>query len=558
MRVRSSGIAYVGLSVLLLSGMITSTTAAGTSTPLKSEEAYAQSAPKIAEPAPVMLALASETGLTSETINERRDISLDFHAADINDVLKALSLQAGKNIVTGTDVKGQVTVSLNRVSFREALDMITKLSGYNYALVSDDTYIIGSGASISVASGAGPSELTGTVPIVYSDPDQLGKMLETQVPGVKFSVAGGKSDQPGPKVIVFSGPKDLVDAAKSLIEQVEASMAASTLKAYQGRIVEVYRLKYANSTTMIAALQPLLPTVSVVPGPTQGFTDTVPGGVTFVAAAAGNGNSANQTKEETRVIILSGIAEDVAKAKQIIETLDVRPKQVMIETKVTDITIGDQKRLGLSWSWNNVSFAEGEKTNGGGNGTFVRLPAAIDAQLDAMFKDNNAKLLANPTIAALEGKPATIFIGDEIKYIINIQETLTGVTFQTETASVGVTLRVVARPDSDGYITLALHPEVSTVSDWLTIGTGTGGNNSKTAIALPQIARRFTDHIVRVKNGESIVIGGLIRDEELNNLTKVPLLGDLPFFGGLFRHREKTKSHSDICIFIKATVMPDL
>lgn len=554
MRVRSSGIACLGLSILL-AGLITSTAAADIATPLRSEASYTASDPRIAEP--VLIAMATDNNVVRTSETERKDICLDFHAADICDVLKALSVQAGKNIVTGTDVKGQVTVGLNRVSFTEALDMITKLSGYRYAIAGDDTYVVGSVPGVSVAIGSGPSEETGTVGLIYSDPEQISKMIETQISGLKCSIAGGKDDQPGPKVIVFSGPKDLVESAKDLVTQVENSMAESIAKNSVGRSVEVYSLKYANATTTILALQPLLPRLAVTPGPTPGFTDTVPSGVTFVVASASAGTPSAQTKEEPRTIILAGPAEDIAKAKEILATLDVKPKQIMIETKVTDITLGAEKRLGLTWSWNNLSVAEGAKDDGSSNGTFQRLPMTFDAQLDAMLQNNNAKLLANPTVAALEGKPAVVFIGDEIRYIINIQETLTGVTFQTETANVGVTLRVIARPDADGFITLALHPEVSTVSNWLTIGTGTGGNSSKTAIALPQIARRYTDHVVRVRNGESIVIGGLIRDNELNNLTKVPLLGDLPFFGGLFRHREKSKDHSDICIFIKATIMPD-
>jgi len=378
---------------------------------------------------------------------------------------------------------------------------------------------------------------------------------------VKTSM-NGKPDQPGPKLLVLSGPKKQVEQASDMAAKIESKIADTVKTEGASKATEVYRLKFADAKTAAAMLQSVLPRLTVLTGPNSGLTDTVPSGITFTsssggAASAGTPSNSTQTAMEPRTLILSGTPDDVAKAKDILAKVDVRPKQVLIETKFTDITVGAQKRLGITWSWDSIGFDERTNSSGGGESAWYRLPVTFEAELDAMLKDNSAKLLANPSIAAIEGKQAVIFIGDEIKYIINIQETLTGITFQTETASVGVTLRVVARPDDDGYITLALHPEVSTISDWLTIGTGTGGNNAKTAIALPQIARRFTDHTVRVKDGETIVIGGLIRDNEISNMSKVPLLGDLPVLGGLFRHREKQKEHSDIVVFIKASLMKD-
>lgn len=556
MLVRKSGFVSAGLLCLaFISVMAAPLTAADKPIPVREESVAAiQSAPIIAEPVSVRMAYAGDRAI-SPVVREARNISLDFHAADITDVLKALAMQSGTNIVTGTDVKGPVTVSLNRVSLHDALDMITKLSGYKYAEMGRDTYVVGSLPGVSGVIGDGSGGIVSEAfALAYADPDQLGKILESQFTGLKYTPTGVGPDKVGPKVLVLSGPKSLVDSARTVIAQVEGSLRSEV----EGQAVEVVTLKYISAKDAAVTLATVLPRLTVTVGPGTGFDQRPPAGVTFVEYSGGGaGASAADQKEEPRTIVLSGSQDDVQKARRILVTLDTKPKQVLIEAKVADITSGAQKRLGITWSWTSFIFDEGTETDGGGSGAFDRLPITIEGQLDAMLKNNSANLLANPTVAALEGKPATIFIGDEIKYIIRIEETLTGVNFQTETANVGVTLRVVARPDEDGFITLALHPEVSTIADWLTIGTGTGGNNAKTAIALPQIARRFTDHVVRVKDGETIAIGGLIKDSELQTLTKIPLLGDLPFFGGLFRHREKVKEHSEIAIFLKATVMED-
>ncbi|MEN6372069.1 MAG: secretin N-terminal domain-containing protein [Armatimonadota bacterium] len=546
MRVRLSGKVSLGLLwCALIIAVAAPTAAADALTALRSENVWIQSAPILAEPHLNQIAMAPSSTEAKVKPLEPRNISLDFHAADITDVLKALSVQSGTNIVTGTDVKGQVTVSLNKVSLHEALDMVTKLSGFRYAAVGRDTYIVGSTPGVSGVLGSDESDTTTeAVTINYANPDQIGQLLAANMPNLKYVPTGAKADQPGPKVVMLTGPKSVVESAKAMIDQVELSLSQES----QNKVVEVYRLKYANAKDVTAMLSTVLPRLAVSVGPANGFDQRPPSGITFVETTGGKGGSDDsQIKEEPMTIVLAGNAEDVYKAKELIGKVDVKPRQVLIEIKVTDITVSAEKRLGITWSWDSISFSEGTDTDGGGNNKWNRTPMNVEGQLSAMLEDDNANLLANPTVAAIEGKPAVIFIGDEVKYIIKTEQTLTGSDITTETANVGVTLRVIARPDDDGYITMALHPEVSTITGWLSVGTG----------SVPQISRRYTDHVIRVKDGDTIVIGGLIKDNELNNLTKVPLLGDLPFFGNLFKHREKTKEHSDIAIFLKATLLSD-
>ncbi len=115
----------------------------------------------------------------------------------------------------------------------------------------------------------------------------------------------------------------------------------------------------------------------------------------------------------------------------------------------------------------------------------------------------------------------------------------------------GVQLSVVGNVSGDGYITLNLHPEVSVVKLDQTVVNGVG------ALTLPTITRRYTDHVVRVRDGATIIIGGLINDQDITEMSKVPLLGDLPILGNLFRHTHKTKDHSEVVIFITASIVND-
>ena len=503
---------------------------------------------------------------------EPRNINLDFVGADINEVLKALSIQSGRNIVVSKDVAGQVTVTLNKVSFVEALDYITKLSGYRYAK-SSNTYVVGTASGLSALLGYGENiagTATEVIPIRYADPDEISKAISQQVPGVKcsagaYSSGDGKKGQQLAKVLMISGPTEDVEIAKKIVTKVEESLSEGR----EGYVTEVYRIKYADADSLLELVSKLNPEVTVTRGPTDGFDLTAPTGTPIgsasSSAAAGSGAQAapvggqGQQLGRTGLLVLSGSKVNVQEALRILDRVDQKPIQILIEAKVTDLRISAQKRLGLSWNWS--SFGLIQRTGAldalqnpvSVSGTLHHTPVSIESVLDASLTNGDATLLANPRVAALEGKPAVIFIGDEIRYVINVQQTQQGQNITTETANVGIQLRVIADVSPDEYITLNLHPEVSVISSYLRIGTGAGG----TDITLPQIARRYTDSVVRVKNGETIVIGGLIRDQDIKNISKVPFLGDLPFFGELFTKRDKSKEHSEIVVFITCSLLPD-
>lgn len=523
--------------------------------------------PVVNEPVSVAKAVSTSNGV--------RNISLDFIAADINDVLKALSVQSGSNIVCGSDVKGSVTVSLNKVSLEEALDYVAKLSGYRYAR-DGDTFIVGSakgvGSIVDIGAGDNGSDTTSdAIGVRFCDPKGLEEVLSKQFPDLKVSAnaTGDEKDKgtkPGVRVLAFVGPPALVAQARQFVEKLEAAFQ----KEVHSQSIEVYEVKYADPKELVSTLNEVIPQVAVTLAASDGFNMKAPGPVAIDsnqgATVQQNQGAAVSDKDKVyQRLIVAGEKEDVKRAIDLLARTDVKLPQILIEAKVTDIGLSAEKRLGVKWTWSEVVGLEGYKVDPlpkdpstedqSGSGKFFRMPVGVSATLDAMFKDGTAKLLANPHITTIEGKPAVFFVGDEIKYIINITTSLTGTTVATDTAKVGIQLRVAADVSPDREITLSLHPEVSVINEFIRVTSAGGTDTIGSGIVLPQIARRFTDQVIRVKDGESIVIGGLIKEKELNNMTKVPLLGDLPFFGSLFRHREKTREKSEIVIFIKASIV---
>ena len=145
--------------------------ASGLLAPLALAPQAAQAAPR---PAPAVRALTSSAD----------DVTLDFVGADINDVLKALAMQTHTNIVSGNDVKGPITVSLAHVSLEEALDLITKLSGYQYAKIGK-TYLVGTPAAIQTLTASGTAQapaVTAVLSFSYADPDSLVNELKAALP----------------------------------------------------------------------------------------------------------------------------------------------------------------------------------------------------------------------------------------------------------------------------------------------------------------------------------------------------------------------------------------
>ncbi len=526
----------------------------------------------------------------------KKKVSLNFLGADINDVLKALASQSGENIVASKDVKGEVTVSLSNVTLEEALDYVAKLSGFGYTK-SNGTYLVGARESLKSLNGSGAGTLTTeVVPVVYSNCDDVILVLKAQCPDVqvvKINVRGagkssGDSGSTGDSSILISGPADSVAAAKLLVQQVDAPVE---------REQEIYKVQHVAPDLLAESVCKLVPGLKISG---LGISPVVEGEAAAGAAAGGAAGGDTSSKgtpagedsglrqagvDQTsvkqqrpmnytsldnlsRTLVLLGSKEQVTKGKELCAALDVKSPQIKIEAKITSITETGEKKLGLSWDWGNflvledssaplvatdpvlntdVAISNNVSVDKSLN-RYWRQPLSFAAKLDALITQGDGKLLASPSLTCLDGKPGQFFVGDQIRYVVLVQQTPQGNNVQTETANVGVQLSVVGHVTDDGYITLNLHPEVSVVRLV---------EDKSAGINLPIITRRFTDHVVRVKAGQTIVIGGLISQNDIDTLSKVPILGDIPILGQLFRHKSKVKDNSEVVIFITASVVED-
>ncbi len=508
-----------------------------------------------------------------------QDVTLDFVAADINDVLKALAMQTHTNVVSGNDVKGTITVSLSHVTLAEALDMICHLSGYEYARVGK-TYVVGSPASIATLTASGTATappVTAVLSYLYSSPDDLSGEIKQMAPNLKLT-PGKAASGPGGVLIVTGAPGD-VEQARQIVTQSEAGLSRNVAASQ----TVLYNIKYASADDLQSVLSRLVPNLVITPGPSQGIIPAAPttadaGGATSTTAAYGTaapgatvtatvGNVA--TKPTTHSLLLTGSDTDIARARQLLATVDTRPAQIKYEAKVTEVNLNSLKNLGLKYDFTGASTRIGETPDNiskgppilGENGfagahrlsTFGALARTsisdlVTVSLDALFQSGDARLLSDPNISALDGQPAAAFIGDTVYYVSSITQTPTGQSVTTSSVNVGIKLFVTGKASDDGYVTVNIHPEVSLITGYLAVP---GGGK------LPQVSTREATTTVRVKDGDTIAIGGLISSQDIKSVQKVPFLGDLPFLGNLFRDTSTTHSRNEVVIFVKVSVQKD-
>ncbi len=336
----------------------------------------------------------------------------------------------------------------------------------------------------------------------------------------------------------------MIGSAKDLAAAYPSSDAAVTQT--------VYRCLHVTATDVVTALQNTFDKdklrVSLGAAPSSPHLDDA-------TASSGTGTQGTTMKNTdaatggagSHLIVLSGEEGTVAQALDLARKLDVRRAQVKISVQITDINRSSLKNLGLQWSFGSLGIHESQP-NGIGFGSFTRDPLSVSATITALENSGNAKLLAAPNMSILDGERGFILIGDRIQF-----PKLTGYTqaqtpiYDVTEERVGIYLQVAVQMEDNGELTLTIYPQISTVSGYLNVN----------GASYPQISTREQQTTIRVKDGQQIVVGGLIRDEEINNVQRVPLLSQIPLFKELFTYRNTTHQQSEVVIVITPQILKD-
>lgn len=289
--------------------------------------------------------------------------------------------------------------------------------------------------------------------------------------------------------------------------------------------------------------------------------------------------------ESENTISFYGTLKQYEQIKNFLQEQDKPQKQVSLEAKVTAIQKDAAKDLGVSWEWSKLPQSPEHKItydtvkhtviNEDGSKEeitdylpvdevthkwnddenipgVIRFGKGVDgypyefyyaAKIDALISDGKANILARPNITTIQGKEAVINIGSEVP-VPTVSTTNSTTTTSIKYREAGIILKCTPRVNEDGIITVKVHTEVSSpmyVED----------------MKAYRFQKRSADTIVRLKDGQTMVIGGLIGSDEAKQMSKIPFLGDIPILGNLFKHIQKSKSDTEVMIFLTAHEVDD-
>jgi type IV pilus assembly protein PilQ len=358
------------------------------------------------------------------------------------------------------------------------------------------------------------------------------------------NVSGGRITIRMKDVPVDQAINLVVRAAGLAYERIGNSILVASpqsLKEETGLSSYVVELKYANAEEVRAALQKLTPDIQVDKG----------------------GN---------RLIVVTS-PRIISEIEEIVRVMDTPVQQVMLEARIIEVSTDDLKELGIDWDLLNrqgTVIVEGLPApsppqsppgtlgyipSSPGTRDFYKLRAvsrqakAFQVAIDALIRDGNARVLANPKIATLNGKEATMLIGSRIPFVVQSTVFAGGgaaPTQEIQREEVGIKLRITPLINADGYITTEINPEVSSVVGFQ------GANND-----LPVISTRQASTTIRLKDGNSVIIGGLLSEEKTVTTTRVPLLGQIPVIGAIFTHHRSTTNKKDLVIEVTPRILRD-
>src|SRR3989344_5446817 len=442
---------------------------------------------------------------------------LDLKNMNILDVLKLISQKSGLNIIAGQDVHGRITVFLKDIEVMNALKIIVE--SYGWAYVKD-------GSIFKVMTAAeyeakyerkfGQNTQTRIKQLLFVKASDVAAILNEIKSRAGKIIAEDKSGT----IILIDDPKKM-DAMEEVIKTIDVPIQT-----------EVFDLGYAKAEDISTKVSEVL-------------TPAI-GSMKF--------------DERSNKVVISDTEQALTKTRKIIEAFDEKDKQVLIEAKIIQITLNDEHKMGVDWEaivrdFHSLDLASNfdvltstDKSGRLSIGTVASddYTALIEA-LDTVGKTN---ILSSPRITAVNNKEAKILVGSTEPYVTTTTTTPSaGPTTTAESVNfieVGVKLYVTPTIHEDGFVTMKIKPEVSSVTSNLT----TSNNNT-----IPVVETSEAETTVMVKNGVSIVIGGLIKEEKIKSTRKVPFLGDIPVMGFAFRSQNDEVSKTEIVIFLTPTII---
>lgn len=453
-----------------------------------------------------------------------RIVSISARSTPLKDVLFVVSEATGLNLVmdAGVDPELPVTLVLKNVSAEEALNIVSSSADYFYSI---------KGNVLTVKA-------LETKMFEFGQPS----VIQDYSVNVGGDILGGSSGTTGGT----SGIKGNV--SQSVQSDKDATKLWDSIEKTIGSLVGA-TVSTSTSASSAPAVQ---------------------------AASAKAGQPNINVNRMTGTIVVTAAKKDLEKVEDYLTRLKkILGRQVIIEARVVEVQLSDGLKYGIDWTSINALNVAGTTSVGTSNFTNVldkSLPSFnigvtrnnFNAVLTALNQQGNIKTLSNPRVNIMNGQTALLSVGRNTNFISKVETTTTPgssgtaatTTFSVTTQNVlsGVMIGMAPIVNENGEISMAITPIISDLVKLEDRTVGTVGQNT-IQISLPTVDLRELNTTVKIKDGEMVIIGGLIQNRDRTQDNQVPFLGRIPILGYLFKSREMVKEKTELVIMLKPTVV---
>jgi general secretion pathway protein D len=403
--------------------------------------------------------------------------------------------------------------------------------------------------------------------IKYASADKLAATLTSLYGTAGVAVTGrpagaaGKmkaiAHQPGNMLVIVAAPQ-IINEVAGVIEKLDVPPVSDS-----GRL-QVRYLKYAAAEDVAKVLKELVGGQKTAAATGTQAKSLFSGDVRVVADPA------------TNALLITADPGDITSVGRIIDKLDVRRRQVLVEALIVEVSGNAIERFGIEWmasggvgagvqnfqnikpigavlSGNTVATSPvstaaalaGVAPTGLTLG-MVNKALSIGALAHALQSDTDANVLSTPNLLTMDNEEAEIVVGKNVPFLTGSQQTTGGLSnpFQTiERKDVGLTLRVKPQISEGDSVRLELYQEISSVD---------GGTAAEGGLIT---SKRSIKTVVLANNGQMIVLGGLMRDDNTVRVQRVPCLGAVPYLGEPFKYTENTSTKTNLLVFLKPHII---
>jgi len=530
-------------------------TATSTSPAPADASVFAESS-EVASPAESKIKEETPPRKLSEEEAFKLPISLDLRNIDVVEALKFLANKSTLNIVPTKNVSGRVTLTLVNVPFKDIFDLILRSNGLAYVKIGE-IYSIMTELEYKAYYGRNFFDLrqVKVFRLKYSIPEQAFSLLDA----LKSEIGRVLVDRESGNVLIMDTPDNIADIEKALAEFEKRN------------VIEVFSLKYARAKEVEEILKTRLD--------------------------AKNVGSAKADERNNQVVVQT-LPDRMQEIASLIKSLDKPTKEVLIESKIIKIKLSDQLESGIEWEgifslvqqksgatyfgsypFSNItagastpnfmprlnvynalnhtiasypfsgttsSLSSSLKTSPGEKMHFgmIRKNTDFDTLMNYLNTLGKTRVLANPKIAVVNNQEAKIHIGERQAYVTTTTttgQTTSTVSEEVQFVDVGIQLSVTPTINDDGYITMKIKPEISSVSSVLVTPTGN---------RIPIIDTSLTETTVMVQDNTTLLIGGMRKEEKISTSAGMPPMSKLPFIGSFFKSASDETDRVELLVMI--------